>query len=138
MLICMGHNQSSLRNYQRGSKKREKIKREAEMGRDHSYGVWSTCSHISRVYCLLNNSCLIKLSSSVISILCYDEVRTKEKEQPEHYILKVFKELTNMMVTVIILHVKEYIHFVVRRATKPGPASQLDYSNSCLSCNQQY
>ena len=62
------------------------------MGRDHSYGVWSTCSHISRVYCLLNNSCLIKLSSSVISILCYDEARTKEKEQPEHYILKVFKD----------------------------------------------
>ena len=66
------------------------IKRKTET-RPFLWGL--VCSHISREYCLLNKSCLLELSWSVISILCYDKTRT-EGELTQHTYMK-YQELSN-------------------------------------------
>lgn len=68
-LICIGYNQSSPRNHQRGN---QDGSRPLQSGR--------VCFLVSRVYCLFNKSCLLQLSWSVVSILSYKETRTKGEE----------------------------------------------------------
>ena len=42
------------------------------------------CFLLSREYCLLNKSCLLEPSWSVISILCYDKTRTEGEELTQY------------------------------------------------------
>lgn len=81
-LVCLVHNQSSPRNHQRGSNKRYK-KGNWEGLRPLLWGlVRSLCL---RMNCLLNKPCLLELSWSVTSILCYDEMRTKGEKLTQQW-----------------------------------------------------
>lgn len=64
---------------------KEEVTRERKRKAEPRPFLWRlVCPHASREYCLLNKSCLIELSWSVISILCYDKTRTEGEELTQY------------------------------------------------------